>query len=491
MSPAEPSHPEGRVATADVTLIRGYARNPRRQLNPEYDRIKASIRAEGLDQPLVLSQVPGTDGYVLHSGGNTRLRILQELLVETGDDRFRWVHGVVVPWTQESTALFAHLRENDLRGGLPFIDKALAVFEAKALLEQELSVECLSQRQLEDAFRERGFSLSHSMISKMAYAVETLWPVMPKALSAGLGRPQVEKLRTLERAVKDVWSRHGLGDGSECDPIFAELCRRYDAEEWDIQPLRDALEHELAQETDIDRHVIRLEVEAALAGRPFEPAVSVASDRADLAATQAKQTVTSTVLKANPKPQTGTRSREDQASTANAAPAPSAPAATPELDSLRTQLFQDALALATHHGLAGCVQPLPNQGLGFVVMDVPPPELTDTLDAEALGLVSAVWWQLAACSDLTTAPLEGVLPHMRESSVLHEALATHNSNLLFNGVWTPDPAYLNGQLWQQLTPEDWQLWLRMTAAYRTLTGWSCNRGITLWVIDEDHRHVIQ
>ena len=122
------------------------------------------------------------------------LRILKELLDETGDERFRWIDCVVKPWSQESNVLFAHLRENELRGGLPFIDKALAVFEAKSLLESEMGVESLSQRQLEELFRERGFGLSHSMISKMGYAVETLWPLMPKALAAGLGRPQVEKM---------------------------------------------------------------------------------------------------------------------------------------------------------------------------------------------------------------------------------------------------------------------------------------------------------
>ena len=187
------------ITRVDVTHIQHYSRNPRRQQNPEYDRIKASIQAEGLDQPLVLSQEPGAADYVLHSGGNTRLRILKELLDETGDERFRWIDCVVKPWSQESNVLFAHLRENELRGGLPFIDKALAVFEAKSLLESEMGVESLSQRQLEELFRERGFGLSHSMISKMGYAVETLWPLMPKALAAGLGRPQVEKIRAIER----------------------------------------------------------------------------------------------------------------------------------------------------------------------------------------------------------------------------------------------------------------------------------------------------
>ena len=257
------------ITRVDVTRIHHYSRNPRRQQNPEYDRIKASIQAEGLDQPLVLSQEPGAADYVLHSGGNTRLRILKELLDETGDERFRWIACVVKPWSQESNVLFAHLRENELRGGLPFIDKALAVFEAKNLLESEMEVESLSQRQLEELFRERGFGLSHSMISKMGYAVETLWPLMPKALAAGLGRPQVEKIRALERAARAIWDRRQLGDNTVFDAIFAELCRRHDGAEWDIQPLRDALENEIAVESELNRQVIHLEMEAQLSGRAF------------------------------------------------------------------------------------------------------------------------------------------------------------------------------------------------------------------------------
>ena len=39
----------------EVTQIKAYERNPRRSENPEYDRIKASIQANGLDQPLIVT----------------------------------------------------------------------------------------------------------------------------------------------------------------------------------------------------------------------------------------------------------------------------------------------------------------------------------------------------------------------------------------------------------------------------------------------------
>jgi hypothetical protein len=76
------------LVTLDVARIHPYEHNPRRAPNTEYDRIKASIRADGLSQPLVVTQRPGETDYIVHAGGNTRLRILKELFEETGDRRF-------------------------------------------------------------------------------------------------------------------------------------------------------------------------------------------------------------------------------------------------------------------------------------------------------------------------------------------------------------------------------------------------------------------
>ncbi|MCP4042516.1 MAG: ParB N-terminal domain-containing protein, partial [Gammaproteobacteria bacterium] len=59
-----------------ITQIHPYERNPRQGRNPEYDRIKASIRTSGLDQPLVITQRPGSTDYIVHSGSNTRLLVL-------------------------------------------------------------------------------------------------------------------------------------------------------------------------------------------------------------------------------------------------------------------------------------------------------------------------------------------------------------------------------------------------------------------------------
>ncbi len=50
----------------EITCIKPYDRNPRRSENPEYDRIKTSIQADGMDQPLVVTDddVAGTFTFI-------------------------------------------------------------------------------------------------------------------------------------------------------------------------------------------------------------------------------------------------------------------------------------------------------------------------------------------------------------------------------------------------------------------------------------------
>ena len=258
-----------RLIRLEVTQLGSYDRNPRRCPNREYERIKASIRAQGLDQPLVVTCRPDETGYVLLAGGNTRLRAMLALYQETGDEAFRYLDCLFKPWVGESAVLLSHLRENELRDNLYFIDKARAVFEAKALLEAEEQGQPLSQRRLSELITARGLSYSQTLISRMAYAVQTLWPLIPQALSAGMGTPQVARIQGLERAARAIWCKKSLGAEVEFDETFAALCRRYDSPDWATEVLRGALETEIADAADVDLALVRLELEAQIAGRPF------------------------------------------------------------------------------------------------------------------------------------------------------------------------------------------------------------------------------
>jgi len=491
----------------EVTCIKAYDRNPRRSENPEYDRIKASIRADGMDQPLVVTCRPGETDYVVGAGGNTRLHILQALYQETGDERFRWVDCLFKPWHQESDVLLAHLRENDLRGGLSFIDKAQAVFEAKTLLEEEMAIDSLSQRHLETILRERGYSLSHGLISQMGYAVHTLLPVIPCALKSGLGRPQVERIRALDRAARYIWNKRKLGDDESFGVVFAALCERYDGPEWDIELLRNAIEIEIAEELEVSIQAIRIELDAQLLGREIEipilendhdadapeerddaPVVSlvkgksVAEDQ-NIGDSRGNNSDAASKREAFPSqrpslvnvPDASEEASEEHPDDSIEARADSIESSitlsqpvTTDLKSLRARAWTLAARLAQRNGIGGLVAPLSGKGLGFILRDVPDSSLTDQLDADTLGQVSMLWWHLAACAEMTVAPLDAVITTLSDDSILRRALENQDAGLLFNSVWTLDPGHTGYRLWRQLGEHDWQDLLNLMDTYRRI-----------------------
>ncbi len=453
-----------------VTEIRLYARNPRRTDNPEHDRIEASIRAEGMVQPLVVTQRPGDRHYTVQAGGNTRLRIVQALFAETGDPRFAHAHCLFRPWRRESDVLLAHLKENDLHGALSFIDKALAVADAKQLLEAELGESALSLRRLADLLKTRGYGLSHGLLSQMGYAVQTLLPAMPQALQAGLGRPQVERLRALDKAVGALWRHYRLGDETVLRQIFAQLCNRHDGPDWDIAPLRAALESELAERAEASIHTVRAQLTACLAGQAVGVAqaedlprhatqVDAALEPTEKASTPANAVRQGSVpeaavsmraereggrdgahdgwnwesLREADRADDADRSDVVSSTSEMGASTGDSPLATnasleandlpgedrlPEdLKSLRARAWTLAARLAQRHGMGELIAPLPRQGLGFVLRDVPDPALAEQLDADTLSRLSLLWWHLAACAEMTVAPLAEHERHLLFTSI--------------------------------------------------------------------------
>ena len=61
--PSDPGDPTVPMAMhIEITRIQPYPRNPRRVRNAEYEAIKASIRVNGMTQPLVVTRIPADAG---------------------------------------------------------------------------------------------------------------------------------------------------------------------------------------------------------------------------------------------------------------------------------------------------------------------------------------------------------------------------------------------------------------------------------------------
>ncbi|HFD86480.1 MAG TPA: chromosome partitioning protein ParB [Gammaproteobacteria bacterium] len=498
----------------DLARIQPYDHNPRHGRNPEYDRIKDSIRSTGLDQPLVITQRPGAPNYMVHSGGNTRLMVLKELFEETGDPRYARVPCLLKPWSRESEVLLAHLRENDLRGDLTFIDKARAVCEARELIKAELGLDEISQRRLADELRKRGYRITHARISQMEYAVGRLLPVIPLALEHGLGRPQVEQIRKLEQAARTIWCERCDSSGIDFDEVFLTLCRRYDSPDWDTEVLRGALEAEIAEVLDVSIHTVRIMLDAGLAGRkPVVPDIhepseneSVVPDECDeppapmdvlskevpVSDGAVDQQLTRDISAESipddgaPTDDEALDSERDQQPSPDCGgrpvtpmPAPSDGAPT-DLKSLRGRAWTLATRLAQRNGMGELVELVSGKGMGFVLKDVPDPTLADQLDEESLSQLSMLWWQLAACSEMTFAPLASILPLLPEASILRRALETEDADLLFRSIWTLDPGHTGYRLWRRLDDQDWADLLSLMETYRRIRRLAADTGVSIW-----------
>jgi ParB family protein of integrating conjugative element (PFGI_1 class) len=495
------------LASIPVSRIRAYERNPRQAENPAYGEIKESIRVDGMLQPLIVTRRPGEDDYIVAAGGNTRLRAIRELHTATEEERFARVPCVIVPWAGEKAVLAGHLKENDLRGDLVFIDRARAVLALLDLIREEQGAAPLSQRQAVAALRDVGYVVSQSVFSYMAYAVERLWSLLPNALAAGIGRPQVERIRTLEHAAELVWRSITDAETEAFATAFDAACRKSDGAVWDFAVLRRAVESEITRRADVGPTAVQQALAAQLGDRREAVGESTTRDY-DAAASPADATVAGRSSEPDRLPEddeSGSESRgeptldhrsdgqpteprnddeEDLGHDMNTKtaqhPATSDQSRPRDLKSLRARAWTLAQRIAQRHGLETLIAPLIGKGLGYMIRDVPDAALLKQLDQDELAQVSTAWWQLAACAEVTVAPLAEILPLVQEGSVLRRALEDQDAGLLFDSVWTLDPGNTGYRLWRRLDDRAWQDLCGLMENYRDLHRVAETTGSPLW-----------
>ena len=267
-----------------VTLdqLHPYDHDPRKKRNPVYEEIKASIRERGLDAAPAITRRPGDDHYIIRNGGNTRLAILRELWSETKDERFFRVSCLFRPWPErgEIVALTGHLAENELRGGLTFIERALGVEKAREFYELEIR-STLSQSELARRLAADGYPVQQSHISRMADAVRYLLPAIPTVLYAGLGRHQVERLSVMRKACERTWEHYAKGRSlvQDFDEFFQDVLSQFDvqADEFSAQRVQDELIGQMTELLDVDYDVLALDMtesesrQRALVSEPTPP----------------------------------------------------------------------------------------------------------------------------------------------------------------------------------------------------------------------------
>lgn len=244
--------------------------NPRSSCNPKYEDIKASIKARGLDTvPKVTKNPNGEDVYIFSDGGNTRYQILKELWEESRDERFYRLYCLFKPWPGRLQCVIGHLAENEVRGELTFIEKALGIHKARQIYEEQLNKK-VSLRELATLLTTDGLPVHYSSISKMMDTIKYLYPCLPTLLSSGLGRHQIQPLLNLRHDAEKLWQAYESGCEAiaSFDEVFSQCCGQFDSPElWGFELFRDELTGRLLQalphpSLNYDRWMLELDPKA-------------------------------------------------------------------------------------------------------------------------------------------------------------------------------------------------------------------------------------
>ncbi|MDR0770537.1 MAG: ParB N-terminal domain-containing protein [Burkholderiales bacterium] len=247
-----------------VTLdqLRPYDNNPRTTRNSAFDEIKESIRARGLDNPPPITRRPGEEHYIIRNGGNTRLEILRELYKETRDDRYFKINCFFHPWESESSVLVGHLIENEMRGNLYFIEKAVGIQKLKDMLEADGDGKKLTQNELSKRLKDRGYQVSRTHISRMLECVNSLLPAIPQTLYAGLGKPPIEKLLRLRSGLQGIYIDHGGGTEEAFKEFWLSTLSGFDIrpEEFKYNRVEDEMIGRMSERIGRDFRMIQLDL---------------------------------------------------------------------------------------------------------------------------------------------------------------------------------------------------------------------------------------
>jgi len=351
----------------------------------------------------------------------------------------------------------------------------------------------------------------------MDYAVSILAPLLPFALESGLGKAPVKRIRNLEGVGRKVWSLRDAGAEEEFNAAFEVLCRRHDHVDWQIEPLQQAIENEIAEAADVSIQIIRMEFDCRLAGRePYIPDFVREQIDHDDDFPVSKRDEAATESKAERESRASTNAADARAGSDNGM-APDDPlhdqSATdthqhvgdvvielpPEPDNeglfrrigvqskkpipmalLREMAYALAHRLAERHGIGSLITPLNDNGLGFVVLDIPPAAVLDQLDEELLTEVSSMWWQLVAFAEMAAAPAELLQTLLPKDSAVSRVMLAGEGDCLTDKVCTLDPAQLAMRFWRQLNHEDWCDWLCLAHNYRELHRMARLLNTPLW-----------
>jgi len=261
--PPDPTIPTRMKVTLDQLVP--YTNDPRVSQNPNYADIKESISNRGLDHTPNITRQGPDHPYMIKDGGNTRLAILNELWKETQERRFYELDCMFYPWTSDLDVLVGHMVENEARGNMLFIERAIAAVKIKDYLEtqgnKKLSINELSKR-----ITKLGWTIDQSNLNQLIYAHVFLFPIIPNTFWAGIGNDSVKKIRKMLGNARTFWESVATPDEGNFDEIWQSVFMELDNGGFDINDAQNQLEAEIAQRLDSPMMFVSGEIQAIAQG---------------------------------------------------------------------------------------------------------------------------------------------------------------------------------------------------------------------------------
>ena len=430
-----------RYAELPVDQIACYANNPRVTRNPEYLRIKNSLEKNGFESPLVVTRKPGAKNYTLQAGGNTRLDIAQSLH-EAGDDSFAKLPCIVKEWTSEINVLISHLRENDMRGNLMFIERALGVMEF-AKLTTTADAGQLSQRELARQLNDLGYTVSQPVISAMDYAVNRLYGLLPTALEHGMGKRQVMAVRALEHSAVKIWDRQCPDEAGEFVELFGELVKNCDGATFDLEDLTTNVANEIAVAAGLDFNGVLFMIDAERAGESID-------------LNQYTQVVPDESRK-HDEPAEKRPFNLDR-----------------EFQKSRSTAIEACVALAEKFELSECVQVTIDARFGYCMSELP--------KRNANKIQVGVWKLLATACDQARASKRVLKQILKPDSRLAESIENGRASDAYGNLPGLDLFDCGDRLLHVLDDSDWGHVVNLLGSYRRMRKLADEHGLNLWKV---------
>lgn len=209
LPPGEPGDFNGMaVIRLRVADVEPYEDNPRQAPNAQFEEIKDSIRARGLDQRLIVTKRPGAQRYILAKGGKTRLKALQELALED-PARFERIDFELVKYVSESELLVGHMVENVQRATMTFWDTAAGFLLLRAKRSKELQ-RTISNREFAAELKGMGLKVDNQTLGEYEFLHQSLIPLGELAKQLGASdirnslRPHINGLATLSERLQGI-----------------------------------------------------------------------------------------------------------------------------------------------------------------------------------------------------------------------------------------------------------------------------------------------